>query len=84
MTDVQHGDTPTIWIQWKGTKVCFDFWCECVKETPDENFGHADIDWNAYAIQCARCGRKYDVPQTVKLLPFSGKWEPVLVDGFQE
>jgi hypothetical protein len=77
----EHGDTPTIWMQWKGTDACFDFWCACTDEDPEGDFGHADLRF-AYAIECARCGRKYDMPQTLELLPFSGKYEPVIVNGF--
>lgn len=67
----EHGTTPSVWVQWKGTRVCFDFWCEC--SAVDGDFGHADIEYSAYAIECGRCGRKYDMPQTLPLQPFTGQ-----------
>lgn len=83
--EIEHGTTPTIWIQWKGTDVCFDFWCECSDPESNCDFGHADFDAPApYAVQCARCGRKYDLPQTLPLLPYSGEWEAKPVDGYEE
>ncbi|MDL5351182.1 hypothetical protein [Microbacterium sp. zg-YB36] len=76
-----EGALPHIWVQWKATTACFDFWCECVSEDSQGDFGHGDVDY-AYAVQCARCGRRYDLPQTLPLLPFSGKFEAAVVDGF--
>lgn len=79
--EIEHGSTPTIWVQWKGTEPCFDFWCECSEV--DGDFGHADFDAPApYAIQCARCGRKYDLPQTLPLLPYTGEFRAEDVGGF--
>lgn len=72
-----------VWVQWKGTDACFDFHCLCENEDPNDDFGHWD-GYGAYAIQCGRCGRKYDLPQTLELKKYSGSWEPVLVGGFNE
>ena len=74
--DANGWEMPTVWIQYKGTDICFDFHCECGRE----DMGHYD-GYGAYAVQCSACGRKYDLPQTLKLEPFSGKWEPVIAHG---
>lgn len=43
---------PHGWIQWKGTDVCMDIYCEC-----SEHF-HID-DTFAYHVQCPICKRVY-------------------------
>lgn len=43
---------PHGWIQWKGTDVCMDVWCEC-----GESF-HID-DTFAYYVQCPYCKTVY-------------------------
>lgn len=61
-------DHPSAWVQWKGTDVCLDFRCIC-----DEDFlGHYD-GYGAYALECPRCGRVYEVQQTLtlRLAPFT-------------
>lgn len=67
---------PTVYIQYKGTDICLDLHCECGAE----DFGHFD-GYFAYAIECHACGRKYDMPQTVRLEPFSDRHDPVIAYG---
>lgn len=59
---------PTAHIQWKGTDVCLDLRCEC----GTSDFGHFD-GYHAYAIECHACGRRYDLPDTIPLLPYTGR-----------
>lgn len=40
------------WIQWKGTDVCMDVWCECGHQ------GHID-DSFVYYVSCPECGAIY-------------------------
>lgn len=47
--DVDHDSSvPYGSIQWKGTDVCLDFYCECGAH------GHVDADF-AYYVECGRC-----------------------------
>jgi hypothetical protein len=55
------GDPGEVFIQWKGTDVCFDFRCECGADA------HFD-GYFAYAIKCPLCGTIYEMPSTVTLL----------------
>lgn len=43
---------PHAWIQWKGTDVCMDVYCECGHQ------GHVDDDF-AYNVECPACHRVY-------------------------
>jgi hypothetical protein len=43
-----------MFIQWKGTNVCLDFWCECGTD------GHYDGDF-AYHLKCPACGQVYEM-----------------------
>jgi len=56
------------WIQWKGTDVCMDVYCECGYH------GHVDCDF-AYYIKCP-CGRVYEVDSTVRLTHIPGSSVP--------
>lgn len=63
VTQVEYDDSqpegkPNVFIQWKGTDVCFDFWCECGEQ------GHYD-GFFAYAFRCSRCETIYEMPSTV-------------------
>lgn len=51
-----------VFIQWKGTDVCFDLNCPC------GNGGHYD-GYFAYRIRCASCGAEYVMPTTIIPLP---------------
>lgn len=48
-------------IQWKGTKVCMDFWCQC-------GYSSHICDYFAYAIKCVGCGRFYALGQSVEVI----------------
>lgn len=53
---------PHVWIQWKGTDVCMDVYCEC------GTHGHIDGDFT-YSVKCADCGRAYQVSPWAALIP---------------
>lgn len=46
---------PEVFIQWKNTNACFDFWCEC------GHHGHYDGDF-AYLIICGGCSEIWEMP----------------------
>lgn len=48
-----------LYVQWKGTNVCADFWCPKCEAT-----GHADAEF-MYEIQCPDCGQLYRVSARV-------------------
>lgn len=60
--DIAQG--PHGWIQWKGTEVCIDLYCDC------GHHGHYDGDF-AYAIRCSSCDKVWALGQCVKLLPLT-------------
>lgn len=47
--------TPSVFIQWKGTDVCMDFYCECGAHC------HFDGDF-AYAVKCPHCATIWEMP----------------------
>lgn len=52
---------PSASIQWKGTDVCLDFYCDCGAQS------HFD-GYFCYAIQCAQCGKIYGLRPEIKLV----------------
>lgn len=56
---------PRGWIQWKGTDVCMDVYCECGVHT------HIDTDF-CYSLTCGSCGRTYHVSGNVRLVLAEG------------
>jgi hypothetical protein len=48
-------EEPHAFIQWKGTDVCMDFWCECGAHL------HFDGDF-AYAVRCPHCKTIWQMP----------------------
>lgn len=55
-------ETPSAFIQWKGTDVCLDLHCRCG--------AHSHFDgYFAYALRCPACGGVFDMPTTVELSP---------------
>ena len=52
-------DHPHGWIQWKGTKVCMDCYCECGAQF------HIDAAF-AYHVKCLECNTVYEVGGHVK------------------
>lgn len=59
--DADHKGKPHGWIQWKGTNVCIDLYCECGEH------GHVDAEF-FYHYKC-RCGKRYAVGCNVALIP---------------
>ena len=43
---------PHGWVQWKGTDVCMDVYCEC------GHHSHIDAEF-AYYVKCPECGAVY-------------------------
>lgn len=64
-------DGPHGRIQWKGTNVCMDVYCECGKHT------HVDAEF-CYRIRCGECGKLYDVAAYVRLVPIPPEDEQVV------
>lgn len=54
-------DDTEVFIQWKGTNVCFDFWCEC------GGVGHYD-GFFAYTVKCPACDEVWTMPNTLYLV----------------
>lgn len=52
-----YGDQPDphAFIQWKGTDVCLDFYCDCGTQ------GHFDGDF-AYQLRCPACDTVWEMP----------------------
>lgn len=50
-----------VFIQWKGTDACFDFYCECGTQ------GHHD-GYFAYVVKCSGCGKAWKLPTTLTLV----------------
>lgn len=48
------GSDASMFIQWKGTNVCLDFYCQCGAH------GHLD-DSFAYNVECPKCGAVYEM-----------------------
>lgn len=48
-------------IQWKGTDICMDFWCDCGHQS------HFD-DYFAYYIKCNGCNRFFALEPRVQLV----------------
>lgn len=57
---------PSVYIQYKGSNICIDFHCLCDQENEHTGVGHFDGDF-AYALQCSRCGRVYEMPTELAL-----------------
>lgn len=49
-----EGSDAEMFIQWKGTEVCLDFWCPCGVAC------HLDDDF-AYNVQCPECGSVFEM-----------------------
>lgn len=46
---------PHAFIQWRGTDVCMDFYCDCGRH------GHYDGDF-AYTVKCPGCNQVWEMP----------------------
>lgn len=42
-------------VQWKGTDVCMDFYCDCGEQS------HFD-GYFAYVVTCPACGQEWEMP----------------------
>lgn len=66
MNDTKHpllqpiNEGPHGWVQWKGTSVCIDLYCEC------GHHGHYD-GWFLYYWECSQCHKIWEVCGTVLL-----------------
>lgn len=64
----QQAQSPHGWIQWKGTNVCMEVYCQCGAHT------HIDADF-LYKLRCSACGQVYEVDPRIRLNPLIGKHE---------
>jgi hypothetical protein len=59
-------------LQWKGTNACYDFWCPCGWEGPDdpndEPTNHAD-GYFKQDFRCGGCGRWWHLPNRLVARP---------------
>jgi len=60
--DDKAPEGPHGWIQWKGTGVCMDVYCDCGCHF------HVDDEF-MYYTRCPRCLKPYAVSGYVRLLP---------------
>jgi hypothetical protein len=65
-------DGTNVFIQYKGTDLCADIYCDCGKHL------HVD-DYFAYAVQCPVCEAIYEMPQFVTAVRVKTTELPVLV-----
>ena len=70
-------DDPHVFIQWKGTDVCLDFYCSCGAG------GHFD-GYFAYAVKCPKCGAEFALPSNLPLAPSSGYHQAVTLEADDE
>lgn len=49
-----EGSDARMFIQWKGTDVCMDFYCECGTHVHGDGYG-------AYNVECGACGAFYEM-----------------------
>lgn len=49
-----EGSDASMFIQWKGTKICMDFLCQCGERS------HGDGEF-AYNVECGACGAFYEM-----------------------
>jgi hypothetical protein len=65
-----------IYMQWKGTDACLDFYCDCGVKS------HLDA-YGAYAVKCPACGSVYEIRGTAHKVETS-QWEPVVLDASED
>jgi hypothetical protein len=61
-----EGSDAEMFIQWKGTEVCLDFYCPCGVQ------GHVDADF-AYFLRCPACDTTYELGSQVIVKKFEGE-----------
>lgn len=59
--DYSEIEGTSVFIQWKGTDVCLDFWCEC------GGAGHVDGMF-VHSVRCPGCGKAWTLPHTIALV----------------
>jgi hypothetical protein len=55
-------ERPDVFLQWKGTNACMDFWCTC----------GADLHFDGYfahELTCGHCGQTWEMPSKFTPLP---------------
>lgn len=57
-----------VWVQYQGTDICLDLHCPCGRVSHYDGYG-------AYAVQCPFCEAMFDLPQSVPLQGYSGRFE---------
>jgi transposase-like protein len=50
-----------VFLQWKGTDACYDFWCPCDGTGEDRYHGHRDGEFRQQ-FTCDNCGRTWQLP----------------------
>ncbi len=68
---------PRGWIQWKGSTVCIDLWCECGHDD------HQDTDF-FYYWKCKGCGAVYLVEPDIALTKLTPKEIAGLADHWKD
>ena len=69
--DTKVGE-PHGWIQWKGTNVCMDVYCECGT--------HFHIDaYFAYHVKCPKCGAVYMCNGHIELIKLDNEPESCVI-----
>lgn len=71
MTD---SEAPHVFLQWKGTNACLDFWCTCGANWHYDGFF-------ASSLTCGHCGQAWQLPSGFEPLPVRGTSPLKLVYG---
>lgn len=69
--------TPEVFVQFKNTDICIDFWCKCGAE------GHYD-GYFASNVQCPSCGETFSLPHTLQLGSANPEAPTVIVELDEE
>jgi len=70
----KHEGKPHGWVQWKGTDVCMDIYCEC------GHHSHIDAEF-AYFVECPECGAVYSCNGHIEFIKLSEKPDSCVVMG---
>jgi hypothetical protein len=68
---------PHVFLQWKGTDACLDFWCDC------GFWGHFDGRF-AYALRCPVCQKVWEPANILAIRPVSLHYDGVIQDVYDE
>ena len=72
--DREMSDAPNVFLQWKGTDACMDFWCPCGAEW------HFD-GYFAKELTCGACGQTWELPHDLTPEPVTPTCPLTLVFG---